>query len=552
MSSYNFLSTVEFCKLRRVVGNLKSSNAGLVLSQSLANIVAIANLMPYLMDVMEEKLPKAAATAIIRMGITAIMAIGGSYLSDAYIGRYNTVLCSTIIYVTGLSLLAVAASPKHSSRHIITFQIGLFLIACGKAGQSPMLKDFGADQLKSGREEDNDYEIKKRVAIWWCMGATMGAFVGIILLLVAEGNQRWNLVYGLLAVTMSLAIGMFISGKPFYRYVEPCGSVLSCVSHVFVAAFLNRHLEFPLNVSQFNHGSGNELLPHTDGLRFLDKAAIMESLSTDPTEQENKWRHRTVTEVEETKLLIRMLPMWTTFLLYGLVNSLGSTFFLQQGSNMNRRLHHFKVPLPLFLLFTRYVSGQITWLNMRLSKNFPTLKQVMNPTRRIGIGMLFGVLCCSVASSVEAKRLNIVKQYNRQNKPKDTLPISVFWLLPQFLLLGAMDGFTYPGVKDFFYDQVPKSMRNFGPSFTASMMGVGSLLSVVVIAVIDKITSQGGRPSWFADTTNKSRLDYYYQTLTVLSYINLIFYAFVASKYTYTTPNAGNEPNVNIGDTMSF
>ncbi|KAK9108461.1 hypothetical protein Syun_024472 [Stephania yunnanensis] len=526
---------------------------GIVFSQSLAHIVAVTDLMPYLMDVLDENLPKAAVTTNVRMGITAITAICGSVLSDACIGRYRMVLYSTIICIAGLSLLTFSASPKVSknkSESTTTFRFALLLIALGKAGYSPMLKAFGADQLKSNAAEE-DSKFTQRVNFWWCTGVNLGALAGIILLAIVESRHKWAIGYGVLAFTMFIAFWVFLCGKPDYTYVEPHGSILTRASHVFTAAFLNRNLDHPPDASLLYHGdNNNQLLPHTDDLRFLDKAAIIDSTYSTPEEQTMKWRLCTVTEVQETKLMIRMFPMWTTFLIYGLVKSLGYTFFLQQGSNMNRKFRHVKVPLPVLLIFTRYVSGQIIWLNKRLSKEYPRLRQVIDPKRQIGIGMLFAVFCCSTASSVEAKRLDVVKQYGLENKPKETLPISIFWLTPQFLLLGAMDGFTYPGIKGFFYDQVPESMKNFGPSFTASVVGVGSLLGVIVIVASDKV-SKNGDTRWFADTFNRSHLDYFYQTLAVLSYINLLFYAYVASKYKYLKIEE-DETEGDTADGMSF
>ena len=57
---------------------------------------------------------------------------------------------------------------------------------------------------------------------------------------------------------------------------------------------------------------------------------------------------------------------------------------------------------------------------------------------------------------------------------------------------------------------------------------MGSVLSVYVVG---KISESGGKPSWFQDTLNKSRLDNYYWTLTVLSSINLVLYILVALWY---------------------
>ncbi|KAI3848104.1 hypothetical protein MKX03_035773 [Papaver bracteatum] len=534
---------------------------GLVFSQSLSHIVAISNLMPYLINVLEEKLPLAAATANLRTGITAIMAIFGAYLSDAYIGFYRLIFYSTIIYITGLLLLTISAFKLHSeatsaygsSDRLWVFRMALLLVALGKAGHTPMLKAFGACQLKSrGAEYDeSDDKVHARLNCWWCIGVNVGAFCGILLLAIVDGRQYWVAGYGVLTLTMFIAFCIFVLGKPLYKCVEPRGSLLTRASRVLVAAFFKRHLDVPADTSQLYHGDSNQLL-HTDSLRFLDKAAIVESQSSELNEDRTKRRLCTVMEVEETKLLLRMFPIWTTFLNYGLVKSLGSTFFLQQGSNMDRKYSLGNVPLPFLLIFTRYVSGQIIWLNKKLSKAYPGLEQVITPLVRIGIGLIFGILCCSIASSVEAKRLDIVKRHNFQDRPKETLPINVFWLTPQFMLLGAMDGFTYPGIKDFYYNQVPKSMWSFGPSFTLSVIGFGSLLGVIDIAATDKASKQGGRTSWFADSINKSRLDIFYLSLVILSCINLVFYGFLARKYTYKKAVSEDDPDSGVIDTMSF
>ena len=71
--------------------------------------------------------------------------------------------------------------------------------------------------------------------------------------------------------------------------------------------------------------------------RFLDKATI----ATD-WDHENKtnvdWRICTTTQIEEVKLVLRFMPIWMTFLIYGVICAQTPTFFTKQGNTMDRRI----------------------------------------------------------------------------------------------------------------------------------------------------------------------------------------------------------------------
>ena len=119
------------------------------------------------------------------------------------------------------------------------------------------------------------------------------------------------------------------------------------------------------------------------------------------------------------------------------------------------------------------------------------------------------------------------------NDSNEKIPMSMFWLLPQFLLLGAVDGMFDFSIDKFFTNQAPASMSRYLKLFSHGVIGAGTVGSVLSVYVVGKVSERGGRPNWFQDTLNKSRLDNYYWTLTVLSSINLTLYILVASRYTY-------------------
>ncbi|KAI8002462.1 Protein NRT1/ PTR FAMILY 5.10 [Camellia lanceoleosa] len=155
---------------------------------------------------------------------------------------------------------------------------------------------------------------------------------------------------------------------------------------------------------------------------------------------------------------------------------------------------------------------------------------------KVGLGMLAALVCCKVAWLVEYIRLKSLKEHGLLGHPDAIAPISVFWLSPQFVLMGIMDGLARDGMEDFFKYQVPESMRKrYALVLTEAVIGWGKILNIGFIMILDvvveKLRVEDG--SWIADTVNQSRLDLFYAALVVVSIANLFIFAYVASFYTY-------------------
>lgn len=266
--------------------------------------------------------------------------------------------------------------------------------------------------------------------------------------------------------------------------------------------------------------------------RFLDKAAIIEEGQT-TSDKQNPWRLATVTKVEELKLIINMIPIWLTTLPFGICLAQSSTFFIKQSATLNRRITHSFV-IPPASTYALAAVGMIVAVVTYDKLLVPFLRRVTGNERginilpRIGIGMCFSVLTMVVAALVERKRLNLAGQ----NLSDGTASMSVFWLAPQFLIIGAGDGFALVGLQEYFYDQVPDSMRSLGIAFYLSVIGAANFLSSFLISVVDDLSEKSGK-SWFGKDLDSSRLDYFYFLLAAITAGNLCVYAFVASRYSY-------------------
>ncbi|XP_057826886.2 protein NRT1/ PTR FAMILY 5.10 isoform X2 [Cryptomeria japonica] len=296
------------------------------------------------------------------------------------------------------------------------------------------------------------------------------------------------------------------------------------------------HLASSQEVEVLRTESRRQLL-QTNKFRFLDKATIEDELDFECRTTRN-WRLCTVQQVEEVKLLLGMLPIWMTCLMYGVVLAQSFTFFTEQGSTMDRKIgRHFVIPsasLQCFnsitvMLFVPVYDCLFVPIAKRLSGN----ERGITLLQRIGAGMFFSALSMIVAALIEIKRLKAAKDNGLIDMPYATIPISVFWLLPQYVLFGIADVFIVIGLQEYFYDQMPDTMKSLGIAVYLSVIGVGSFLSSILILVIEKVTCRKQEECWFADNLNKAHLDYFYWLLASLSLLNLGIFITLASCYKY-------------------
>lgn len=261
-----------------------------------------------------------------------------------------------------------------------------------------------------------------------------------------------------------------------------------------------------------------------------------------PNSSKEDGRVCSISEVEEAKAVLMLVPIWVTCLAYAVVFSQSSTFFTKQGVTMDRSIFPgFEVPaasLQSFISVSIVISLLIyDRLLIPIARNFTGKPSGITMLQRIGFGMLLSVISMFVAALVEIKRLKTAKEYGLVDLPKATIPLSIWWLVPQYVLFGVADTFTMVGLQEFFYDQVPSGLRSIGLSLYLSIFGIGNFLSSFLISAIESLTSGDGKQSWFNNNLNKAHLDYFYWVLVALSAMGLA--AFLCSARTYIY-NKGN------------
>ncbi|XP_060183365.1 protein NRT1/ PTR FAMILY 5.6-like [Lycium barbarum] len=305
----------------------------------------------------------------------------------------------------------------------------------------------------------------------------------------------------------------FLVRHPIYKHEDTSPSPILNAFNVVKAAVLKRHLDYPVSPYQLfrNYStSATEILPHIAFLRWLDKAAIVEPSPPYPvsTEQaETAGRLFEVEKVKDVKSLIRA----TT-----------NAFFYEQANYMDDRLGKIShVPIVVFATIKTSTSSIISIICELLKSKGSARRRP--PLCRIILGMLFSKLCCLTAWRVEVHRLHHLKVQRVEDGAEVYINlISVFWLTPQFFLVGVMDGLSSSGLQDFFETQVCKSMKGYALEFSEFATSIGKFVSVICIIIFN---------SWFKEDINASRLDKYYAILMVPTFLNYCICGYVSNWY---------------------
>ncbi|TVU46369.1 hypothetical protein EJB05_05898, partial [Eragrostis curvula] len=242
--------------------------------------------------------------------------------------------------------------------------------------------------------------------------------------------------------------------------------------------------------------------------------------------------------LKDAKDVLRLFPIWATCLVYAVAFAQSSTFFTKQAATLDRRVGgNLKVPpaaLQSFIgvtivAFIPVYDRVVVPLSRRCS-GVPSSGITM--LQRIGVGMLLSLACMALAALVEARRLRVARDAGLADDPGATVPMSLWWMVPQYVLFGVADVFTIVGMQEFFYDQVPDTLRSLGLALYLSILGVGNFISSALVSAIDRATAARGR-SWFDNNLNRGHLDYFYWLLAALSALELLAYAVFTATYKY-------------------
>ncbi|KAF7038836.1 hypothetical protein CFC21_048949 [Triticum aestivum] len=477
-----------------------------------------ANLISYLTGPLGESTAGAAAAINAWSGVATMLPLLVACVADAWLGRFRTIVLASVLFVVSMGMLTLssalpvfhsdgctsftslsgACSP--SPVQVTIFYVSLYLVALAEAGHKPCAQAFGADQFDQHHPEES--VSRSSFFNWWYFGMCSGTAATTMVSSYIQDNIGWGLGFGIPCLVMVLALAMFLLGTRRYRYYTSTqSSPFARLARAFVALLKGSKSSQCANTLAGEDGEFNA-------------------------------EHR-----EEVRGLLRLFPIWATCIIYAVIFSQSSTFFTKQAATLDRRIGAtFRVPpaaLQTFISLTIITFIPVyDRLFVPAARRFTRLSSGITMLQRIGTGLVLALVAMVVAALVEARRLGVARDAGLVDDPKAALPMSLWWMVPQYVLFGLSDVFAMIGLQEFFYDQVPDALRSLGLAFFLSIFGVGHFLSSFLISAIDGATKKGGA-SWFSNNLNRAHLDYFYWLLAGLCAAELAAFVVVSRVYVY-------------------
>ncbi|KAM8818910.1 solute carrier family 15 member 3 [Rhynchonycteris naso] len=498
---------------------------------------------------------QASRAALVFLGASYLLAPVGGWLADVYLGRFRAITLSLLLYVVTSSLLPATAFPDGrrsfcgelpesllttacplpgcprplaSPYCAPTLYVGLLLLALAASSVRSNLTSFGADQvMELGRHAN------RRFFNWFYWSINVGAVLSLLVVAFIQQNISFLMGYSIVVGCVGLAFFTFLFSTPVFITKPPTGSQVSSMLKLALQSCCPR-----LWCQQSARDpQGADLLPD------------QRSPQPGPSPQE---------DIANFRLLVKILPVMVTLVPYWMVYfQMQSTYVLQglhlhipnifpsYAGNSSTALgaldNGYKIPEAWLLLANVVVLLILVPVKDHLLD--PLLlrcKLLTSALQKMALGMFFGFASVIVAGFLEMKRLEYIhdNQTIAQQIGENVYyaaPLSIWWQIPQYLLIGISEIFaSIPGL-EFAYSEAPRSMQGAIMGIFFCLSGVGSLLGSSLEALLSLPGGWLHCPKDYGNINN-CHLDLYFFLLAGIQAATALLFVWIAARYDRAAP----------------
>ncbi|KAH7373034.1 hypothetical protein KP509_17G033900 [Ceratopteris richardii] len=399
------------------------------------------------------------------------------------------------------------------------------------------LTTFGADQLMSNEHKELYFKLVS-------ITHTLAQLLATLVVTYVDEAGLWILGYWICTACAGLAAALIWVPAPHCRIYKVSKNALIRIAQVFVAAWRRRslsdcnegHIPNGCQESKCFSDPSIQRTSRANLMRFLDKAAVLSS--TDPKLNEpNPWRICSVQQVEDLKTLLRVIPIGISFTFLTGTSALVTSLFEEQALVMDRQvtswlilpaasLNFFSIAGALFIGFLNAFGGA-RWIGLLIRCcQGSRYDDSPSPLQMQGFGLVLCIIGTAFAAAVECWRLKTISE--------DGSLLSILWLVPQTLIIGASMHINVASSFDFFYREAPDELRMASNCILFLFHGCGNYVNSILVAAVTAITTRGGQKGWISSNLNEGHLDHFYWLYAFLLLVILCIHIAYASYYART------------------
>uniref|UniRef100_A0A8C2V1K7 Solute carrier family 15 member 3 n=1 Tax=Chinchilla lanigera TaxID=34839 RepID=A0A8C2V1K7_CHILA len=395
----------------------------------------------------------------------------------------------------------------------------LLLTALAASSARVNLAAFGADQVR-----DLGRDATRRFFNWFYWSVNVGAVFALLVVAFVQQNIDFLLGYSLPLGCVSLAFFIFLFATPAFISKPPMGSQVSSM------------LKLALR--------GCCPCGRRDSVHLLPDQRVPQP---GPSPQE---------DVANFQVLVKILPVMATLVPYWMVYFQMQSTYVLQGLRLHIPRLFPTSPTNTSAVLRAWASDYTipeAWLLLAnvvaVLILVPLKDHLLDPLllrcqllpsalQKMALGMFFGFTSVVVAGVLETERLRYV--HRNETVPqvigKDlhwAAPLSIWWQIPQYLLIGISEIFaSIPGL-EFAYGAAPRTMQSAILGIFFCLSGLGSLLGSGLVAVL---SLPGGWMYCPTDAGNgrSCRMDLYFFLLAGIQAVTAALFIWIAQRYEST------------------